>query len=308
MFRFFLDHADGLYRDVVTGRTATVAWATALSTVGDAAQADEFTAASGRLTFAPTSAGRRKAVSVPIVGDRWVEGDETVDLVVSELTHATFDSRLSPSGGTGRVTGTIENDDSAPVAIERLRVSPRTVREDAEATTITVTAAFNAGAGVLPTDTAVTVKVGEPHNRALDAQPGTDYTTAGAFTRRPLGGDLLALVIPAGRTSGSAQFTLTPIDDNVVEPRFETICLNAKAAEYGPLHGVDTCLGLEDDDATARLVLTPAAITEGGPAARVSARLDRAVAGATTLTVAAAPVSGTQAGDFTLDGHDADHR
>ena len=239
------------------------------------------------MTFAPGE--RLKTIGVPIAGDVLVESDETVVLALSNLRGATFWSRLNPVGGTARASGTITDDDDPPTAIE-LDASPLTVSEDASATPVTVTASFPSGTA-LSSDTSVAVEIGPRANDAIDATRGTDYTAP----------EDLTVTIPAGRTTGTAEFVLTPIDDGAVERAQEQIVLSGTVPEEYGTRSLFVRLFLIDDDAAARLVLSPAEIVEGG-VATVSATLSRTVAGDTTLTVSAAPETGTDAADFTLNG------
>ena len=78
----------------------TVAYATA---DGTATAGSDYTAASGRLTFAPGETS--KTIAVPIIGDTVVEADETFGLTLSDPVNATL------AGATA--TGTIRNDDQA---------------------------------------------------------------------------------------------------------------------------------------------------------------------------------------------------
>ena len=118
----------------VNGRGVTVDWRTE---DGTAKAPGDYRAASGTATFAPGE--KQKRVHVQVAGDTLVESDETVVLALSNLQGATFRSSLDPMGGTARVSGTITDDDDSPTEIHLDR-SPRTVREDAGPTTVTVTA------------------------------------------------------------------------------------------------------------------------------------------------------------------------
>ena len=283
IFNLRLEPESGLNLPV-NGRGVTVDWRTE---DGTAEAPGDYEARSGTVTFAPGE--RLKTVGVPIAGDVLVEDDETVVLALSNLRGATFRSFLNPVGGTGRASGTITDDDDPPTAIE-LNASPLTVSEDAGATTVTVTASFPSGTA-LSSDTSVAVDIGLPANYALDATRGTDYTAP----------ENLTVTIPAGQTRGTAQFVLTPIDDAVVERAQEQMVLSGTVPEEYGTRSLFVRLFLIDDEAAATLVLTPAEIVEGG-VATVTARLSRAVEGQTTLTVSAAPESGTDAADFTLSG------
>ena len=135
------------------------------------------------------------------------------------------------------------------------------------------------------------VNIGWRTNDATDATRGSDYTAPNELT----------VTIPAGQTSGSAEFELTPINDGAVERAYEEIWLRGRVPEEYGTRSVWVRVLLADDDAAARLSLSAAEIVEG-EAAAVTASLSRAVAGETTLTVSAAPAGDTVAGDFTLDG------
>ena len=81
-----------------------------------------------------------------------------------------------------------------------LSVDPTSVSEDAGGTTVTVTGTLNGA--TRGENTGVTVSVGSD-----SATAGTDFDTVTDFT----------LTIPANETSGTATFSLTPTDDNLVE-------------------------------------------------------------------------------------------
>ena len=91
-----------------------------------------------------------------------------------------------------------------------LTVDPTAVREDAGATTLTVTATL-VGEGTRTTATAITLTVDE----------GT--ATAGDYTATQS-----TLMIAAGRTSGTATLTLTPVIDTALEGA-ETVTVNGLA-------------------------------------------------------------------------------
>ena len=102
------------------------------------------------------------------------------------------------------VTGTelvLTDDDTASTAVT-LSVAPESVGEDDMATAVSVTATLDGSASATATD--VTVSVGAVGDVAT---AGTDYQTVAAFT----------VAIPAGMTSGTGTFTLTPEQDQVAE-------------------------------------------------------------------------------------------
>ncbi len=145
--------------------SVTVAYNTS---AGTATSGTDYTAASGTLTFAPGQTS--KVINVAITGDSTVEADETF-----------YVNLLSASGATiadNRATGTITNDDVAPV-LPALSISDATLTEGdsgtsaarftvslSAASTSSVTVAYNTSAGT--------------------ATAGTDYTAAsGTLTFTP---------------------------------------------------------------------------------------------------------------------------
>ena len=147
--------------------------------------------------------------------DAFVEGDETIE--------------LSGAADELAVTGTavtVADDDERP-AVE-LSVDPARVDEGAAATPVTVTAAFT-NASTFAEDRVVTVTV-----NGGAATPGEDYATVPPF----------AITIPAGGSSGTGAFMLTPMDDDVSEED-ETIELSGMADE---LAVTGTTVTVADDD------------------------------------------------------------
>ena len=182
-------------------------------------------------------------------------------------------------------TLTLNDDDRASGAVS-LSLSPDAAREDGGAARIEVTAELNAAAGAQPTT--VSVSVGRSGDSAVS---GTDYDAVSGFT----------VTIPAGQTSGSASFTLTPTDDQVAEGPEE---ITVRGTASG-LTVADATLTLNDDDQASSAVslsLSPDAARENGGAAsvEVTATLDGA-AGAQPTTV---NVSVGRSGDSAVSGTD----
>ena len=223
--------------------------------------------------------------------DTVVEGDETIAVSGTNPILTVNGTRLTLTDDEGVAAANLVID---------LSVDPASVAEGAGATAVTVTAGFSA-AVTYPTDTTVTVSVGDGADGAVS---GTDYAAVSDFT----------ITIPAGRTSGSAAFTLTPTDDTLVEPS-ETITVSG-TNETLTVNG--TGLTLTDDDtvAAANLVIDlsadPASVAEdaGATAVTVTAGFSTAVTYATDTTVtvnvgdgADSAVSGTDyaaVSDFTI--------
>ena len=230
----------------------TVSYATA---DGTATAGSDYTAKSGTFTFTET-ASDSQSFTVQTTDDTRDEGTgETFTVTIS-----------SPSGGGGptpvlkatakSVTTTITDDDTASTGIT-LSADPSTLREDDKATTITVTATLDNN-GTFATDTVVTL------SRGGTATPGTgnDYTATA----------LASVTIPANSTSGSGTFTLTPIDDAVVEGD-ETIVLSGTA---GTMSVSDVTITLTDHnksttgDPNDRDKKDKAELSISGPSANVS--------------------------------------
>ena len=148
-------------------------------------------------------------------------------------------ARLIPPFAYGPVTVSI-------IDIDRLALSvnPVTVSEGSGTQAITVTAATNGG---IPAPTPITVSVSLNDNTATltdDYAPVAD----------------IDITIPANTTSGTGQFNLIPVSDNLDEPD-ETIDVVGTASGF-------TVIGAEiviaDDDDTPSFSIADAQGTEGG--------------------------------------------
>ena len=214
--------------------------------------------------------------------DTLVEGNETI-------TVSGTNAALTVNGTS--LTLTDDDEGAADNLFINLSADPARLAEDAGATAVTVTAEFSATV-TYPTDTTVTVSAGDSGDSAVS---GTDYGAVSDFT----------ITIPAGRTSGSASFTLTPTDDTLVEGN-ETITVSGTNAAL-TVNG--TSLTLTDDDrvAAASLVIdlsvNPASVAEaaGATAVTVTAEFSATVTYATDRTVT---VSVGASGDGAVSGTD----
>ena len=190
--------------------------------------------------------------------DTLVEGNETIAVTGSATgltVHAATDVTLT-------------DDDGAPAV--NLTLSPASVGEADGATTVTVTAAFS-NSSTYAGDTTVTVSVGASGT----ATAGTDFGTVQSFD----------VTIPAGATSGTADFIITPTDDTVVEGN-ETIGVAGSASGL-TVNSADLTLTDDDGAAAVNLTLSPASVGEAD--------------GATTVAVTAAfSNSSTYADDQTV--------
>ena len=241
----------------------------------------------GALLFTGT-ANETKTFTVSTTEDTVLETNETftVGLTVS-------DTQLDvPDDDTG--TGTIYDDDDSPSV--NLSVNPTSVGEGDGATPVTVTATFS-NATTYTTDRTVTVSVGADDDSAA---LGADYGAVADFT----------ITIPAGLTSGSAPFTLTPVDDTLAEGD-ETITVSG-TNEALTVNG--TSLTLTDDEGAPAIILSakPKNVGEGDGATPVTVTAAFSNANthgeATTVTVSVgasgdSAASGTDYGavaDFTV--------
>ena len=197
-------------------------------------------AKSGTGTFAFTS-----------VDDTLAEGNETVGVAGAAAGLTVYGADL-----------TLTEDDSAPSVT--LSLSPSRVGEGDGPTQVTVTAAFSNGS-IYETDTAVTVSVGSSGTAAA----GADYAAVSDFE----------VTIAANASSGTGTFTLTPLDDSVVEGS-ETVGVSGSAASLA-VSGAD--LTLTDDD-SAVVSVSDASAREGSTLT-FTASLNAAVEGGFTLHV-----------------------
>ena len=168
------------------------------------------------------------------------EGDETV--TVSGTTSSGL--TLTPTS----LTVTITDNETSSTGVT-LSVNRTTVSEGAGGTTVTVRAALNGAARL--GSTAVTVAVGKTGDSATE---GMDYETI----------DDLTVTIPAESTSGTAAFTLIPVDDDIDESN-ETITVSGTTSSGLTLTPTSLTVTIIDDDERG-VTVTPTALTltEGG--------------------------------------------
>ena len=134
-----------------------------------------------------------------------ISGTGTFTLTPEQDQVAEGDEEITIAGTSALpVTGTelvLKDDDTASTGVT-LSVAPESVGEDAGATDVVVTATLDGSAS--PTATEVTVSVGAVGDGATEV---TDYQAVSDFT----------VTVPAGMTSGTGTFTLTPEQDEVAE-------------------------------------------------------------------------------------------
>ena len=249
------------------------------------------------------------AAQMPAVaGDFRLTGNTTLTIAAGQTTsagtvritavnndvEAAADKTVTVSGvATDGVTGpqavelTIEDDEQASTEVT-LTVSPDSISEGATGRRVTVTAALNRAVRETATEVEVTVT-------ADTATEGEDFAAVSDFT----------VTIPAERKSGSATFTLEPVDDSIDEPD-ETVRVTGSLSGSGltlqPSGGLTVTIEDNEPKPKVTLVLMPDSIREDGGETTVTATLDSPSTEVTTITVTATPVAPAVAGDFRLIG------
>ena len=185
------------------------------------------------LTIAAEATTGTAQFNLTPISDSEYETDETV-------TISSTNSLVS-----GDVTVSLLESNSAPSIT--LSVSPTTVNENDGATTITVTASLGGAARFATANTLPITVTGSGNASAVDFSPVANFN----------------LSVDAGASTGTATFTLSPIDDSDYESD-ETITI----ASTSPFVSGSATISLNDDDAAPNILLSasPASVLEhGGP-------------------------------------------
>ena len=211
-------------------------------TVGDSADSaesgtDYAAVTSFDVTIAAGKSSGTATFTLTPTGDSLVEGNETLSLSgTSDLT-------------VNGASVTLTDDDGAPAI--NLSTSPSSVSEGAGDTTVTVTATFS-NSSTYGSAKTVTVSVGDSADSAVS---GTDYSAVTPFD----------VTIAAGKSSGTATFTLTPTDDTSIEGN-ETLSLSGTSELT--VNGAG--MTLTDDDSTEiTLSVNPSSVKEDDSATKV---------------------------------------
>ena len=165
----------------------------------------DVTVSPSALTFTAENWNMARTVTVSAAQDADAAND------AATISHAVAGGDYG-SVSAGAVAVTVEDEATASTKVA-LTVSPGTVQEEAGSTLIAVSGTLDAAPRT--SDTAVTVVVGAPGDRA---EKGVDYEAVADLT----------LTIRAGQTTGTATFSLKPIDDSVDE-RDETVTVGGSA-------------------------------------------------------------------------------
>ncbi len=244
-------------RTGAVSNVVTVQWATAL--VANEASATDFTAVPATtLTFAAGITAQ--TVTVATTADVLAEADEDFQVRLSGQAKADGDPGGTPTLTRATATGTITDNDAAPGGIS-LGANPQSVTEDDNPTTVTVTATVK-GATRYPDQKVVTVSVDD----ATAVSPG-DYAVVADFT----------ITIAAGAASGTGNFTLTPVNDNLYEANEEIRVTGTS----GSITADPTSVRIVNTDARPDVRVSPqvgtgtnARVAEAGGAQQVTVNVD----------------------------------
>ena len=225
------------------------------------------------LTIAANETSGRATFTLTPLEDRVDEPDETL-----RLTGASADPLV---GVPEAVAIAITDNDDAPAP--EFTVLPAGIAENGGTATVTVTTGTGS---TFAGEQTITLSV------SGTATADTDYTISSRSLTLPAG---------AGTELSSVTATITAIDDNLDDDA-ETIVLGALLD--GAALGDEQTVTITDDEGTPQvtLTLTPPSIAEDGGASTVTATVSPAAAAAFTVTVASAPVSPADAGDFAQSG------
>jgi hypothetical protein len=219
-----------------------------------------------------------KTYNVAVTADATVEADETVDLVLGNVTGATL-------GATTATTVTILNDDPA-VNPGTLQFSLANYSGDEDAGDITVTVTRTGGS-----DGAATVDVSDASSGS--ATSGTDYTAISTTTLNWTDGD-----------ASAKTFVVSAIADGTVEPD-ETVDLaldNATGASLGATTSTTVTI-LNDDIAanpgTLQFSLSNYSVAEGDGNATITVTRTGGSTGAVGVSYATSDNTANAGSDYT---------
>lgn len=228
----------------------------------------DYTAVAGDLTFAPGET--RATFTVPILEDDLVEGNETVNLL---LTNGTL-------GARSQALLTIEDDDLQDQSLLQFSAATYSTSEDAGTAVITVDRIGN-------TDGEVSIRY---DSFDLTALAGSDYETVSD-----------TLTIGDGETSGT--FSIPILEDSAVEGT-ETLQLKLSNVGGNAVLGSqdEALLLIEDNDATpAGVVLFDTldyVVNETGTAASITVLRQNGVQGRVMVDVRSFDQSATAGADY----------
>ena len=185
---------------------------------------------------------------------------------------------LSEADDPADATLTITDDEKTPVVT--LVLTPSLIVENGGVSTVTATAS---PASAQPFTVTVSASEVSPAFAA-------DFTLSGT-----------TLNFAAGATQSTGEVTITAVDNQVDAPD-KRISVSGTVSLADAVDPADATLTVADNEQppVVTLVLKPGSITENGGVSRITASASPASSEAFTVTVSAAAVSPTVAGDFTL--------
>jgi endo-1,4-beta-D-glucanase Y len=185
---------------------------------GTATAGSDYSAGSGTITFAPGE--KAKSVTVGVVGDTTVEADETFTVKLS-----------APSGATisrATATGTIRNDDAAPV-LPSLSIADASNTEGgsgaanmaftvtlSKALTTPVTVGYATSNATATAGSDYTATTGTVTFAAGETAKTVNVAVIGDTTAEPIETFMVTLSAPSGATLTRATATGTIVDDDTV--------------------------------------------------------------------------------------------
>ena len=218
----------------------------------------------------------------------------TDDTLVEEDEETVTVSGTADTFAITSTTLTITDNDDAPTVIA-LSLNPMSLSEAIGTSSVTVTASFSGinSSSTLSTGTEVAVTLADG-----TAVAGRDFTAVPAFT----------VTIPAGETSGTADFSLAVIDDTVVEGP-ETVMVSGTAGTFAI---TSATLTIDDNDvgpSAITLSLNPDVVTEGdsgSPITTITVMASFSGTNPSSTLTSGTPVEVTVAGDTATEGTDFD--
>ena len=216
----------------VSGRTVTVPWTTAATSSGNpASSTDDYTPASGTLTFPSGTTSAR--IDVATLQDETSETDETFQVSLGEPTNATLADAIA--------VGTIRDDDGLP----RISIADTEVSEDDSPAIFTVTLSRTS-------NEAVTVDYATSDGTAT---AGDDYATST--------GAQGTLTIPAGLRRGEISVFVADDDEPEEAETFHITLSNPGNAVIAEDEGTATATIRDDDSVTVSIANAEASEGDG---------------------------------------------
>ena len=240
---------------------------------GTAEASSDYTTTSGTLTIAPnTTTG---TISVSVLDDEVVEGDETFTVVLSGASGATIED--------GEGLGTITDDDGEepPPGLPTLSIGDATVAEGGGSAQFTVTLSE-------ASDQTVTV---DYETSDGTAEASSDYTTTSG-----------TLTIAPNTTTGT--ISVSVLDDEVVEgdETFTVVLSGASGATIEDGEGLGTITdddGEEPPPGLPTLSIGDATVAEGGGSAQFTVTLSEASGAEVTVVYATSDETARASRDYT---------